>query len=169
MSRRDILARDHHRGKDDLLADAITVYAVPTIDVHIIGNVYQEIKEAVAPVEFSLDVPEVYRFGHVYDLLLTYTNPNYVDVPAPSFELTAPNGEFGGLGECRCASQSGYHVHRRVYRLIAEDQEGLAGVLPPDYTGVYDIRFTPVVDLPHSGRHHARRQRSRCLLRPERV
>ena len=34
--------------------------------------------------------------------------------------------------------------------LIAEDQEGLAGVLPPDYTGVYDIRFTPVVDLPHS-------------------
>ena len=26
----------------------------------------------------------------------------------------------------------------------------MAGVLPPDYTGVYDIRFTPVVELPHS-------------------
>ena len=83
MSRRTYSLEITTGGKTTSLADAITVYAVPTIDVHIIGNVYQEIKEAVAPVEFSLDAPEVYRFGHVYDLLLTYTNPNYVDVPAP--------------------------------------------------------------------------------------
>ena len=100
---------------------------------------------SLAPVQFNLDAPSVVRFGHVYDLLVQYTNPNDVDVPAPMFELSQPNAKFelvsGNLGANISPDTS---FSDGVIELIAANQEGLAGILPPGYTGVYDVRFTSI-------------------------
>ena len=99
----------------------------------------------LAPVQFSLDAPSTVRFGHVYDLLVKYTNPNNVDVPAPIFQLSQPNAEFELVsGNFGAKINPDTTFSDGSIELLAMNQEGPAGVLPPNYTGVYDIRFTAI-------------------------
>ncbi len=111
----------------------------------------QAATKTLAPVQFSLDAPSLVRFGHIYDLLVSYTNPNNVDVTAPVFQLSQPNAEFELISGDQGANINPDTTYSDgSIELVACDQEGSAGVLPPDYTGVYDVRFTAIVNISDS-------------------
>jgi RHS repeat-associated protein len=113
--------------------------------------IVQPATSSLSPVQFTFDAPSAVRFGHIYDLLVRYTNPNNVDVPAPMFELTQPNAKFELVsGNVDANINADTSFSDGVIQLIAANQEGLAGTLPPNYTGVYDIRFTSIVNIPDS-------------------
>ena len=111
----------------------------------------QPAPSGLAPVQFSVDAPANARYGHVYDLLVNYTNPNNIDVPAPLFQLTQPNAEFElASGNIDAKIDPDTSFQEGAIELLAEDQEGLAGTLPPGYTGVYDVRFTAIQNISDS-------------------
>jgi RHS repeat-associated protein len=136
-------------GQTASLADSISVQAAagPGSGGGTVGTGTGDI----TPVQFSLGAPSVARFGHVYDVLVKYTNPNNVDVPAPVFQLSQPNAEFelvSGNGDAKIVPDTTFSPGS--IELMAMNQEGNAGVLPPNYTGVYDVRFTAINNIAHS-------------------
>ena len=117
------------------MSNAITVQAATT---------------SLAPVQFSLDAPSLFDsatstiFGQVHE-------SHNVDVPAPLFELSQPNAEFELVsGNFGAKINPDTTFSDGAIELLAMNQEGSAGVLPPNYTGEYDIRFTAINDLPHT-------------------
>jgi hypothetical protein len=74
-----------------------------------------------------------------------------VDVPAPLFEVYQPNAAFelfaGNVG----ADINPDSVYTDgAIELLALNQEGNAGVLPANYTGVLGVREDPINNIPHS-------------------
>jgi RHS repeat-associated protein len=103
----------------------------------------------LSPIQYTINAPSVFRPGLVYDLFITYTNPNNVDVAAPVFELDEPNLSFRLIGGDPGAHiQPGLDFTSGALQLLAMDQEGVAGVLPAGYTGTYEIAFQAPANSP---------------------
>ena len=128
-------------GKTATLNNALTVQT-PT---------YTYVNQSYPAVVFTITGVSDVLWGYTYDLIVRYTNTYNVDVPAPFFELSQPNAKFelvsGNFGAKIVPDTT---FSDGSIELLAMNQEGAAGVLPPNYTGEYDIRYTAIQDLPHT-------------------
>ena len=86
-------------------------------------------------VQASISGPAHFRPGRVVTLEVDYVNTGSTDVSAPILFLQSDNGQFRLPGQTAWVPDA--------FQLLAIDQSGPAGVLPPGYHGSMQVEFLP--------------------------
>ena len=97
-------------------------------------NAFTVVSSDAGQVTVHITGPQFQRFGRSSMLTVSYSNPGRSDLPAPILFLQSPNGQF------RLPGQSAWTAD--ALQLLAINQSGPAGVLPPGYYGEIQVEFT---------------------------
>ena len=89
---------------------------------------------ATAAIELHINGPRFQRVGRSSTLWVDYVNQGGSDMVAPILILRSPNGQFRLPGQTIWTPDT--------FAILAINQDGPAGVLPPGYHGQYPIEFT---------------------------
>ncbi|MGA2699488.1 MAG: Ig-like domain repeat protein [Isosphaeraceae bacterium] len=90
----------------------------------------------------TLNTPSVVRAGTLETLTIDYTNTADYPIPAPLLDLSSSSAAFAVVGS------SNYVEHDLM--LLAIDQSGPAGILPPGYSGQIKVSARPDSNAIHS-------------------
>ena len=88
-------------------------------------------------IDFQLAGPQEARVGRTSTVIISYTNTSGSDAPAPIFFVHGDNEQFQIEGETTWAQEN--------FEVLAINQTGPAGVLPPGSVGQVAVEFTQIV------------------------
>jgi RHS repeat-associated protein len=99
----------------------------------VLASAFSVVSSGAGQVAVHITGPQYQRLGRSSTLTVSYSNPGQTDLPAPILYLQSPNGEF------RLPGQSAWTPD--TLQLLAINQSGPAGVLPPGYYGEIQVEF----------------------------
>jgi RHS repeat-associated protein len=99
-------------------------------------NTYTTTTNATDQIDFQVAGPQIARVGRSSSLVISYTNTGGTDATAPIFFVYANNEQFQVEGETAWAPE--------LLEVMAINQTGPAGVLPPGTVGQVVVDFTQI-------------------------
>ena len=98
--------------------------------LHASASITVAAASSTAPIKFTFSGPSFTRDFRVSDIIVTYTNPNNVDVPAEWIQIAEPGLTFrlaGGNADANLVTDDTFVPGQIVLQTI--NQEGKAGML----------------------------------------